>query len=71
MGRIDVTLLAIVACIAVGCRPSCLDNDGCRPSCLDNDAVHRVFDAAWKNDVGAMRELLERDASLSTSQARE
>ena len=57
MRKIELILLALVACVAAGCRPSCLDTEDTR----------RVFDAAWKNDVGAMRELLDRDASLATA----
>jgi ankyrin repeat protein len=51
----ELTLLAIVCCIAAGCQPSC----------LDSQATQRVFDAAWNNDVATMRELLDRDASLA------
>src|SRR5260370_30217273 len=57
MRSIDLTLAAMCACVAAGCRPSCVDTADTRS----------VFDAAWQNDVAAMRELLDRDASLATT----
>src|SRR5947209_6684536 len=57
MRSIDLTLIVMCACVAAGCRASCVDTADTRS----------VFDAAWQNDVAAMRDLLDRDASLATT----
>src|SRR5439155_23211972 len=57
MRSIELALVATLGCVTAGCRAGC----------LDSEASQRVFDAAWKNEVATLRELLERDASLATA----
>ena len=54
-----LALLVIVGCLAASCRS--------RSRCVESDANRRALQAAWANDVRAMRDLLARDASIATA----
>src|SRR5437867_3024831 len=54
MRKSDVAVLVVASCLAFGCRATCVDTAQTR----------RMFEAAWRNDVAGMQDLLDRDASL-------
>ena len=55
--RIELALLTILCGATAGCLSA--------PPCLDAEATDKMYDAAWNNEVSAMRELLERDRALA------